>query len=226
MIPDYWLPRPEFELSDEVRLELNHLYTAHIESGQGDWLSAPLPVPRWVLLNWLADEKGLLMHGSGDPDITLFEPRTPDDRSPDEFSKQTAVFAAGDGIWSIFYAIIDRHRYPLRMMNGVVQFKISGHYAPIRHFFSLTGTALKREPWREGAVYVLPRTGFERNVPFELGGRVSLEPQYANPEHVAPLAKVHVSPADFPFLRHIRGHDDEEVAMKAAEDPHGFPWLE
>ena len=226
MIPDYWLPRPEFELSDEVRLELNHLYAEPIESGGGDWLSASLPVPKWVFLNWLADKKGLLMHGSGDPDITLFEPRTPDDRSPDDFSKQKAVFAAGDGIWSIFYAIVDRHRYPLRMMNGAVQFKTSGHYTPIRYFFSLTETALKREPWREGTVHVLPRTGFERNMPFELGGRLVLEPQYANSRHVTPLAKVRVSPADFPFLQQIRGHDDEEIAVRSERDPRGFPWLE
>ena len=63
VIPDYWLPRPEFELSDEVRLELETLYVKGIWNGEGDWLSAPLPVPRWVFLNWLADEAAAAQRG-------------------------------------------------------------------------------------------------------------------------------------------------------------------
>ncbi len=226
-IPDYWLPRPEAELSKEVRSELETLYTEHVEKGQGEWLSAPLPVPKWVFLSWLADEKGLLMHGTGDSTITMFEPRTPNDNSPDEFSKQKAVFAAGDGIWSIFYAVIDRVNFRLRMLNGALQFEVAESWTRMHYFFSVTEEVLKRYPWCEGTVYVLPSEGFVRQLPYVLGkhGRI-YEPHYANPNSVRPLVKLRVIPEDFPLLAQVRGHDNDEVMANAAREPYGFPWLE
>ena len=226
-IPNYWLPRPEVELSKEVRSELETLYTEHVEKGQGEWLRAPLPVPKWVFLSWLADEKGLLMHGTGDSAITMFEPRTPNDNSPDEFSKQKAVFAAGDGIWSIFYAVIDRVNFRLRMLNGALQFEVAESWTRMHYFFSVTQEVLRRYPWREGTVYVLPSEGFVRQPPYVLGkhGRI-YEPHYANPNPVRPLVKLRVTPEDFPLLAQVRGHDNDEVTANAAREPYGFPWLE
>ena len=225
-IPDYWLPRPHIELSHEVEAELETLYVQHIASGQGDWLSAPLPVPKWAFLCWLADEKGLLMHGSGNSDITTFEPRTPFDNSPDDFSKQTAVFAASDGIWAIFYAVIDRVNFRLRMLNGALQFKTAEGWTRMHYFFSVTQEVLKKYPWREGVVYILPIEGFVRQPPYALGrhGRI-LEPHWASLKSVQPLAKLAVTPEDFPFLSQVRGHDNEEVMANAAREPYGFPWL-
>ena len=226
VIPDYWLPRPVIELSDEVRLELETLYLKRVANGQGDWLGAPLPIPKWAFLNWLADEKGLLMHGTFNPNISLFEPRTPFDNSPDDFSKQTAVFAAGDGIWSIFYAVIDRINFQLRMLNGALQFEAPEGWTPMHYFFSVTQEVLKRHPWREGVVYVLPSDGFVRQPPYVLGkhGRI-LEPHYASPSPVRPLVKLRVTPDDFPLLAQVRGHDNDEVMANAAREPYGFPWL-
>ncbi len=225
-ISDYWLPRPRFELSDEDRLELETLYAEHIVNGQGDWLNLPLPVPKWVFLNWLADEKGLLMHGTGNPDIALFEPRTPIDNSPDDFSKQTAVFAAGDGIWAVFYAVIDRVNFRLRMLNGALQFEAAEGWTRMHYFFSVTQEVLKRYPWREGVVYVLSSDGFVRQPPYMLGkhGRI-YEPHYANLNPVRPLVKLQVTPEDFPLLTQVRGHDNDEVMAHAAREPYGFPWL-
>ena len=200
-IPDYWLPRPHTEFSDEVRSRARiTLYTQHIaKMDKVNWLNA-LPVPKWAFLCWLADEKGLLMHGSGNPDVTTFEPRTPFDNSPDDFSKQTAVFAASDGIWAIFYAVIDRVNFRLRMLNGAMQFKTSEGWTQMHYFFSVTGSVLERYPWREGTVYILPVEGFTRQPPYELGKHgLILEPHWASLESVQPLAKLAVTPEDFPF---------------------------
>jgi hypothetical protein len=43
---------------------------------------------------------------------------------------------------------------------------------------------------------------------------------------VKPLAKLRVSPSDFPFLSHIRDHHDEVLAARAAANPMGFPWVD
>lgn len=47
-----------------------------------------------------------MLHGTGEPDIALFEPRQPEDLS--EFGGRRAVFAAMDGIWPMYFAILDR----------------------------------------------------------------------------------------------------------------------
>ena len=96
--PDYWLARPNVDLDEQ---DLEPLYQV-VLSAEGGWLELPPKIPKWAFSTWLAEEKGLLLHGSGASDITTFEPRTPNDKSPDEFSKQTAVFAASDAIWALF----------------------------------------------------------------------------------------------------------------------------
>jgi len=226
--PNYWLPRPEVRWSGDVEEVLERLYKGAVVPGAGGWLEAPLPVPKWVFLCWLADAKGLLLHGSGNRDIAVFEPRQPNDDSPDDFSKQRAVFAAGDGIWPTFYAVLDRERYPLRMLNGALRFELpSGELSDMRYFFSVTGEVLRQQPWREGVVYILPREGFRQGPPpYGLGGWRVHEPHWANPEPVRPLAKLRVRPTDFPFLERVRGHDDVQVMARAKANPYGFPWLD
>jgi hypothetical protein len=43
---------------------------------------------------------------------------------------------------------------------------------------------------------------------------------------VKPLARLQVSPADFPFLDQIRGHDDQIQQERARANPDGFPWID
>ena len=52
----------------------------------------------------------VVLHGSGEPSIAQFEPRQPIDISA--FGGQNAVYAAADGIWAMFFAIVDRERVP------------------------------------------------------------------------------------------------------------------
>jgi hypothetical protein len=185
-----------------------------------------LPVEKWQFLSWLTDRKGLLLHGSGNAGLSVFEPRKPNDRSPDEFSKQSAVYAASDAIWAIFYAILDRSRPNLRFLNAALKFELEpGNLSSMLYFFSLTNEVLETRPWREGIVYVLPSNGFVQQAPYELNGRIVHEPHWACSSGVEPLAKVRVKPEDFPFLARVHGHDDDFIAEQSAKDPRGFPWL-
>ena len=59
----------------------------------------------------------------------------------------------------------------------------------------------------------------------EVGGRRIVPAQSASEVPVRPLAKLTVHPEDFPYLGQVRGHDDQVLAARAAEDPDGFPWL-
>ncbi|NOK57558.1 MAG: hypothetical protein GFH27_549303n176 [Chloroflexi bacterium AL-W] len=226
-IPNYWLSCPDIEFTLDITDDCEAFYHRWLVNGDGAWFPDTLPLPKWVFCSWLADYKQLLLHGSGDPNITEFQPRTPQDRSPDSFSKQTAVFAASDGIWPIFYAVLNRMEVQCTMLNGALQFATGpNQWSTMRYFFSLTESALHQYPWREGILYVLPREDFMRQPPYKLGLHMVYEPHWACLTSVRPLAKIRVAPTDFPWRDQIRGHNDEYIRDRAAADPYGFPWLD
>lgn len=193
---------------------------AHPDGGPIDY---SLQLPKWRLLQHAVDREHLVLHGSGDPALARLEPRQPSD--PLEFSDRHAVFGAADGIWPLYFAVVDRDRYPLRLLNAAIrELSPDGPSEPY-YFFSITADALARRPWRTGTVYLLPGATFEPQPPIESGGRRVQILQSASPEPVRPIAALSVSPTDFPFLDRIRGHDDAELDARVAADPAGFPWL-
>lgn len=199
-IPSYWLPRPIFDLEPEVVVQLEAIHSRWIAAGSGNWVDEPLPVPKWVFLCWLTDQKGLLLHGSNHPDIEEFEPRAPDAKDDDEFSQQTAVFAASDGIWPMWYAILDRSNYRLRMLNSALRFDLpSGELSDPRYYFSITDTVLARQPWRDGVIYVLPPEQFMVQPPYRVGQFMVHDPHWARLSSVKPLAKLGGYARGFPF---------------------------
>jgi hypothetical protein len=174
----------------------------------------------------LTDEKSLLLHGSSNPNIQEFEPKTPSAKDDDAFSQQTAVFASSDGIWPMFYAILDRS-FKLRMLNSALRFEIGPDtLSDVHYFFSITDAVLKENPWREGVIYVLPRDGFALQPPYTVTGWRVHDPHWASLQPVQPLARIRVRPEDFPLLAQVHGHEEAVVVARAARDPEGFPWLD
>lgn len=224
MIPEYWLKRPEYEWVLEQKEELETIWQKFLETPGIPWIEN-LPVPKWVFLCWLAEEKNVLLHGSSNPDISLFEPREPDAKDDDEFSQQTAVFAASDGIWPMFYAILDRENFKVRLLNGALRFELPEGLSDVRYFFSVSQESLELYPWREGTMYILPNNGFVLQPPHQLGNFTIHELHWANLNSVRPLAKIKISPDDFPFLSQVRGHDNVVVQVRSRANPSGFPWL-
>ena len=190
----------------------------------GDAAQLP-PVPRWVFLMWLT-RQGYMLHGSNHADITVFEPHTPKDFSPDDFSKRTAVFASSDGVWAMMYALRN-HVQTKRMLNMTLQLHEHGSWSQMRYFLSLAprdpDVTEGRELLQNGYVYVLPKNGFEQMPAYHWPGLGDvLEPHWANSHPVRPLLHVPVSPADFPLP--VRIHDAARVDALSQTDPWGFPW--
>lgn len=224
-VPSYLLPRPPMNLSPEARQAFEGLYAQIRQTADCPFLDYSLPAPKWQFLCYLTDIKDILLHGTGDPDIVVFEPRQSDDTNP--FGAQCAVYAAGDGIWPLYYAILDRVRYPMSLHNGCVRFKDGkGRYSIPYYFFSITQSVLDREPWRSGVIYVLPRAGFVQDPQVSYAGYEMRVEHWASLEPVKPLAKLRVQPEDFPFLAGIRGHDHAVLRERMQTNPDGFPWLD
>jgi hypothetical protein len=156
-IPDYFLVRPEGTTAADL-VAFERLYTDQVEPGGGRRIDYGLAAPRWQFLCWLAETKDVLLHGSGNADIREFEPRRPADTS--EFGGRNAVFAASDGIWATFFAVIDR-AVATSLVNMSV---LAGHAGTERslYYFSVNQDALVGGAWHSGTVYVLPAETFER----------------------------------------------------------------
>lgn len=223
-LPAYWLPRPEFRLDAPTLERLEALYQTSIAPGKGKWVDE-LPVPAWQFLSWLVESKNHLLHGTGDPEIERFEPCQSNDAG--EFGNRKAVYAASDGIWPMFFAVINRTKYHMGIINAAVELEWpDGTRTQPYYYFSVTDHVLAQEPWREGVVYVLPREGFEEEPARERDGMRIQTNHWASLEPVRPLAKLRVRPEDFPFLRQIRPHDQERLWQRIEADPGGFPWLD
>ncbi len=184
-----------------------------------------LPAPKWQFLCYLCDCKPVVLHGSGRADIREFEPRQSNDI--EEFGNRRAVYAASDGIWPIYFAVMDRDRAVTSLVNACVRVvgadgSTSGPY----YFFSINADALPLRPWRDGTIYLLPRDTFEHQALRPHRGAKVDTAQWASPVSVRPLAQLSVSPEDFPFLEQIYAHDPRVTQERAARDPEGFPWLD
>lgn len=222
-LPDIWLPRPEGATASS-RERFEALWEHALSRGPADPVPYRLAEPKWQFLCHIADHADVVLHGSQDPAIELFEPRKADDVI--EFGDRAAVYAATDGVWPMYYAILDRARNPMSLTNACIRIQgPSGEWSEPYYYFSITDAALVRRPWRTGTVYVLPGETFTVQPPMA-GALGTVQPaQAASAVPVRPLAKVTVHPQDFPFLHQIRGHDDRVLQERATKDPNGFPWL-
>ncbi len=216
-LPTYWLTRPEYDFTQHEEILEENLGTA-LEQG----ILLKITVPKWAFLIWLTHHKNYLVHGTGNPNIKAFEPRQSDDAH--WFGSQNAVYAASDGIWAMFYAILDRPQIPMSINNSAVQIDLQ----PPRdiYFFSVTDTAMQQNPFRTGWVYVLPKQGFSQEPKNQRDGIDYQTHHWANLTSVQPLFCIEVTPTDFPFLNQIRTHNDETIWKRVEKTPDGFPWLE
>ena len=149
--------------------------------------------PKHEFLRWLVQTQPVLLHGSNNPAVDVFEPR--DQRDFDD-TPIHAVFATHDGLWPIYFAIANR-RFVRSLINDCVH--ENGGLA--RYFFSLGTEPIDADPWTTGTVYVLPRDGFS-------AGRTGVE--WTCPKPVVPLARVPIDPDEFPLLDDVHRHHPRE----------------
>jgi hypothetical protein len=204
------LPAPEMEFDEAKTRVFEELFQSALNRGPGSLIDYQCPYPKYEFLCYLVDRKNLMVHGSSHQDIDVLKPiRWSTDSST--HGNQNAVYADPDGIRPIYFGIIDRTRVR-NLHNGF--FSAEDRAGVTRRFyqFAIDAEALRRQPWREAMIYLLPRDSFE-----DVGEWVSRSP-------VQPLAKLAVVPEDFPILREIRGADYSWRLSWSAEE--GFLFLE
>jgi hypothetical protein len=222
MLPDYWLNRPSEEIDEKTRIAFDELLNTTLKTGGCPTIEFNLPGSKWQFLCHIADHHGIALHGSGNPNIALFEPRQSSDLN--EFGNQKAVYAASDGLWAMFFAIVDRDRVT-SITNACINLEEdSGAMHGPLYVFSVSRSALAGQPWRTGTVYLLPPETFTTQPPLPFGSSLVHFPQLASFVPVEPMARLTVTPEDFPFLSQIRGHDDERLQEYATALETAAPW--
>lgn len=223
MLPDYWLQRPNIEIDTETRSDFDQLLAKVKVDGINTRIDYTFPLPRWQFLCYLADHLQVVLHGTGDPNIQVFEPRQSNDLN--EFGAQNAVYAAGDGLWAMFFAILDRKHYPMSTSNACIRLvDEAGRISEPRYVFSISQPVLRQQPWRRGTVYLLPGDTFVKQPSLWFGPYEVQIPQLASLVPVRPFARLEVAPEDFPFLKDIRGLDDERLEEYGLAMQTGAPW--
>ncbi|OEO28366.1 hypothetical protein VW23_005030 [Devosia insulae DS-56] len=222
--PSPFLTRPPMP-GAEAQAAFDALFDDAVAAGPNTLIDYDLPWPRWQFISHIVDTRQLISHGSPDGAIEQFEPRQSHDAHP--FGNRQAVYGASDGLWSMYYAILDRATHPMLLVNSAARVELDdGSLGDPFYFFSISQPALDARAFRAGTLYLLPRDSFEQMPPLMVGGQRAHVPQWASLKAVTPLARIAVAPEDFPFLEQIRGHDDALILERAKSDPDGFPWLD
>jgi hypothetical protein len=218
----FLLPRPAFDKTPEMLAAFEQVF---LSTPAGGFVDYTLPYPKWQYLTYLCEAKELVLHGSQNLDIDEVEPRQAVDVKA--FSNQQAIYATTDGIFVIYFAIIDRKQFPLSLFNSCFQVRMSpDQLSDPFYFFSISHPALLQKPWCPGAIYILPRQDFEQEPAQMVGGAEILLPHWVSARPACPVAKLLVLPQDFPFLAQVHGHNDARLVELTAADPGGFPWPE
>lgn len=185
-------PAPKVEWTAELRATCAERWRRLLKGESGP------ACPDWIFLQYLVDCEGLLLHGSQNPGITMFEPRVAGNAF--KVGQTARVYASSSCQLSYWYAIVDREK--LKQICGAVKFGMI--YAPVhpqtkvkgpRHFFHLSHEAFPHRPFRPGTIYILPRAPFVPEY---------LELQWYAKKPVEPLASVPVSPDGWPMLSCVR----------------------
>lgn len=219
----FLIPRPSFDKSTEMVAAFDNLFQS---TSIGAFIDYSLPFPKWQFLTYLCETKNLVLHGSQNLEIELVEPRQAHDKRA--YSNQVAIYATTDGIWVMYFAILDRKKHPdLTLFNSCLQARISpDQLSEPLYFFSITQSVLIQKPWCTGAIYMLPRHSFTQESSQQAQRTEIIFPHWISSQSAQPIAKLLVEPDDFPFLDQIHGHHDEKLIQLYSENPNGFPWPE
>jgi hypothetical protein len=219
-IPSYLLPRPPYTLTPEKKTAFDDLWSITLPGGL---ISYCLPYSKWEFLTYLCGKSELVLHGSQDPEIDIVQPQQAVDIRA--FSNQREIYATTDGIWVIYFAILDRKRYhDLSLFNSCLQIRLGpDELSEPYYFFSITQSVKIQQPWCEGMVYILPRAGFSQEAPQQVMGAEVIFPHWISDQPAQPAARIRVGSQDFPFLDQIHGHDDDLLVKLYMKNPNSFP---
>ncbi len=165
-------------------------------------ISYNLSYPKAEFLNYICDWRGFVVHGSSLPDLETLEP-VRKSRDSNEFGNRQQIFCSPDANWAMWFEILDKAKYNLTR-NGSVRIGRGQNRVKYYHF-ELSKENKENNPFAEGMIYITRAQDFPDKRPYPIldwfDGEIE-EGGSTNP--VSPLAKIRVSPRDFPYLDKVQ----------------------
>jgi hypothetical protein len=204
-----FLLAPESKLTPEKLSAFSSLFQNTLNQADGGWINYDLPYPKYEFIQYVNSQNIIIFHGSNKLDIETFAPIRTSVELHDQSGRGNlqAVYGTHDGLWSMFFAVVDRVKLRGSIRNGVMLFHNRAGEALAVYNFSINQEQLPEKPWCQGALYFLPRDTFKR---LNLTEHAYAN-EWASEQEVKPIAKLKMEPEDFPFLDRIGGHDDGEL---------------
>ncbi len=161
-----------------------------------------LPYPKTEFLTYACDWRGFVAHGSPLGDLATLEPvRKSSDTS--EFGNRQQIFASPDALWAMWFAILDKDKVR-QTRNGCVR-QGSGPSRVKYYHFELPVVNREAPPFVPGTIYLARAADFPDKRPFALLDWFNAEiEEWGSTTPVIPLARLAVSPQDFPYLDRVR----------------------
>jgi hypothetical protein len=192
---------PVISLNAHAMIQFDKLIENQFHSTPATIINYTLPHPKYFFLKYLLD-RGYILHGTKGSNIDVLEPREQIDWNGNSIQ---AVFATRDVFWPMYFALLNRSVLTGSLRNGCFLVERAPFQEERFYFFSVNRKSLAADMWSDGFVYILPADRFR---PTTSGG-VRFD-EWASEQPVSVIAKLPVSPADFPFLRRVSGHDENE----------------
>jgi hypothetical protein len=165
-------------------------------------ISYNLAYPKAEFLNYICDWRGFVVHGSPSPNLETLQPiRKSADKS--EFGNRQQIFASPDAMWGMWFAIQDKAKYSLTR-NGSVRIGRGQNRVKYYHF-ELPKENQENHPFAEGMIYITRARDFPDKRPYPILDWFDAEiEEWGSTNPVSPLAKIRVSPRDFPYLDQVQ----------------------
>lgn len=180
------LPKSEQEQFGDLVVEM--------KKNPGGFIEYRIGSQKHKFLEYLL-ERGYLLHGSSAEEVEMLEPHQANDASK-KSGNQRAVYAVSDPILPLFYAIKDRKR-----LHGMVRSGYSTDDEGNKTYsFQIDGARSEKNPWKNGIVHILPKESFIRTT--DDAGELTNE--WVSHEPVSPVARLRVTPDDFPYLKEVK----------------------
>jgi hypothetical protein len=167
-----------------------------------DGARVDVPEPRVEFLRWLGAHRPVVFHGSQRNDLTELSTERRS-RDATAWGNQRAVYATTDAVWAIYFATLRRDEGWTGTRNGTLGV---GRGRRAYFFVHNRGSESPRR-FGPGSLYLLPPGPFEAAPPIlglvDTAHLVSRAP-------VRPLARIDVTPEDFPFRDRIGYYRERE----------------
>lgn len=161
-----------------------------------------LPFPKAEFLNYICDWRGYVLHGSPLHDLDVLQPiRKSSDKS--EFGNRQQIFCSPDANWAMWFAILEKGKFN-QTRNGSLRVGRGDRRVKYYHF-ELPKRNQENPPFTEGMLYIARAEDFPDKRPFPILDWFDAEiEEWGSTHPVSPLARIRISPQDFPYLDQVQ----------------------